>query len=188
MFLKRPSDGIPLCTLDIFWSPFQYPIRRLIVRSCEESKPREWQFEISHSCETLKWRPNKSDGISNHQPHDCLLNLLFGRWSKKTSKLRVTGLCEGNIQCCQCACRISEWSDYSKYKPHGFETSGDRTMRHLIVYWNEALVADPFLVTYYFYHYYNYNNYYFYYYYYYYYYSYYYYCCELKRLYKQKTD
>ena len=32
----------------------------------------------------------------NHQPHDCLLNHLFRRWSKKTSKLRVTGLCEGN--------------------------------------------------------------------------------------------
>ena len=28
--------------------------------------------------------------------HDCLLNRLFGRRSKKTSKFRVTGLCEGN--------------------------------------------------------------------------------------------
>ena len=28
--------------------------------------------------------------------HDCLLNGLFRRRSKKTSKLRVTGLCEGN--------------------------------------------------------------------------------------------
>ena len=36
------------------------------------------------------------DGISNHQPHDCLLNLLFRCWSKETSKLRITGLCEGN--------------------------------------------------------------------------------------------
>ena len=34
--------------------------------------------------------------MANHQPHDCLLNRLFGRRSKKTSKLRVTGLCEGN--------------------------------------------------------------------------------------------
>ena len=32
----------------------------------------------------------------NHQPHRCLLNRLFGRRSKKTSKLRVTGLCVGN--------------------------------------------------------------------------------------------
>ena len=29
----------------------------------------------------------------NHQPHGCLLNRLFRRRSKKTSKLRVTGLC-----------------------------------------------------------------------------------------------
>ena len=33
---------------------------------------------------------------SNHQPQDCLLNRLFRHRSKKTSKLRVTGLCEGN--------------------------------------------------------------------------------------------
>ena len=30
------------------------------------------------------------------RPHDCLLNRLFKRKSKKTSKLHVTGLCEGN--------------------------------------------------------------------------------------------
>ena len=34
--------------------------------------------------------------VSNHQPKDCLLNHLFRGRSKKTSKLRVTGLCEGN--------------------------------------------------------------------------------------------
>ena len=45
---------------------------------------------------TLQWRHNGHDGVSNHQPHDCLLNRLFGRRSKKTSKLRVTGLCAGN--------------------------------------------------------------------------------------------
>ena len=45
---------------------------------------------------TLHWRHNEHDGVSNHQPHDCLLNRLFGRRSKKISKLRVTGLCAGN--------------------------------------------------------------------------------------------
>ena len=39
---------------------------------------------------------NGRDGVSNHQTHDCLLNRLFGLRSKKTSKLRVTGLCAGN--------------------------------------------------------------------------------------------
>ena len=44
----------------------------------------------------LHWRHNGNDGVSNHQPHGCLLNRLFRRRSKKTSKLRVTGLCVGN--------------------------------------------------------------------------------------------
>ena len=44
----------------------------------------------------LQWRHNGCDGFSNHQPHDCLLNRLFRCRSKKTSKLRVTGLCAGN--------------------------------------------------------------------------------------------
>ena len=43
----------------------------------------------------LQWRHNGRDSVSNHQPHDCLLNRLFRRWSKKTSKLRVTGRCAG---------------------------------------------------------------------------------------------
>ena len=46
----------------------------------------------------LQWRHNGQDGVSNHQPYDCLLSRLFGRKSKKTSKLPVTGLCEGNSQ------------------------------------------------------------------------------------------
>ena len=45
---------------------------------------------------TLLWRHNGRYSVSNHQPHECLLNRLFRRRSKKTSKLRVTGLCVGN--------------------------------------------------------------------------------------------
>ena len=44
----------------------------------------------------LRWRHKGNDGVSNRQAHDCLLNRLFRRISKKTSTLRVTGLCEGN--------------------------------------------------------------------------------------------
>ena len=44
----------------------------------------------------LRWRHNGHDSVSNLQPHHCLLNPLFRRRSKKTSKLRVTGLCVGN--------------------------------------------------------------------------------------------
>ena len=44
---------------------------------------------------SLRWRHNGHDCVSNHQPRHCLLNRLFER-RKKTSKLRVTGLCAGN--------------------------------------------------------------------------------------------
>ena len=44
----------------------------------------------------LRWRHNERSGVSNHQPLDCLLKYLFRRRLKETSKLRVTGLCEGN--------------------------------------------------------------------------------------------
>ena len=45
---------------------------------------------------SLQWRHNERVGVSNHQPQDCLLNRLFRHRSKKTSKSRATGLCEGN--------------------------------------------------------------------------------------------
>ena len=47
--------------------------------------------------DSLQRRHNEHDGVWNHQPYDCLLNYLFRRRTKKTSKLRVTGLCEGNL-------------------------------------------------------------------------------------------
>ena len=45
---------------------------------------------------SLLWRHNGHDGVSNHQHHECLLNRPPRRRSKKTPKLRVTGLCAGN--------------------------------------------------------------------------------------------
>ena len=51
----------------------------------------------SHGCYgPLQWHHNGRDGASNHQPYDWLLNRLYRRRSKKTTKLRVTGFCEGN--------------------------------------------------------------------------------------------
>ena len=44
---------------------------------------------------TLQWLHNGHGSVSNHQPYDCLLNGLFKRRSKKTSKLRVTGFVQG---------------------------------------------------------------------------------------------
>ena len=45
---------------------------------------------------SLQWRHDERDGVSNHRRLDCLRNRLFRRRSKKTSKVRVTGLCEAN--------------------------------------------------------------------------------------------
>ena len=45
---------------------------------------------------TLQWRHYDRGGVSNHQPHDCLFSRLFRHRWNKTSKHRVTGLCEGN--------------------------------------------------------------------------------------------
>ena len=55
-----------------------------------------YRVQVVHPGNTLRWRHNDHDEVSNHQPHGCLLNRLFRRRSKKTSKLRVTGLCVGN--------------------------------------------------------------------------------------------
>ena len=44
----------------------------------------------------LQWCHNEHNGVSKHRRLNCLLNRLFRRRSKKSSKFRVTGLCEGN--------------------------------------------------------------------------------------------
>ena len=69
---------------------------RLVLRN-----RRMWHYRNAHAFvflwhASLRWRHNELDGVSDHQPHDCLLNRLLGRRLKKTSKLRVTGLCAGN--------------------------------------------------------------------------------------------
>ena len=62
------------------------------------------QHDISHSTacrvivadNTIRWRHNERADVSNHRRLQCLLNCLFRRRSKETSKLCVTGRCEGN--------------------------------------------------------------------------------------------
>ena len=86
-----------------------WQIRKLFVMLLCHMFNKETVFELidanlrlMHCCvwhnvmQSLRWRHNGRDSVSNHQPHDCLLNGLFRRRSKKTSKLYVTGLCAGN--------------------------------------------------------------------------------------------
>ena len=97
------------------------------------SKP----LKISEPHNTLQWHHNESDEVSNHQPHDCLLNRLFRHRSKKASTLRVSGLCEGNspvtgefpAQKASYAENISVW-----WRHHNTETGTKRLsfVRYLI--------------------------------------------------------
>ena len=78
------------------WRPFCFGLNELMYASpgfSELIMPIHWKGIVKLS---LKWCHNGCDGISNHQPHDCLLNRLFRRRSKKTSKPCITGLCAGN--------------------------------------------------------------------------------------------
>ena len=64
--------------------------------SIAKEASKQYGNTYNFSVITLQWRHNGHDSVSNHQPHDCLLNHLFRRRSKKTSKLRVTGLYAAN--------------------------------------------------------------------------------------------
>ena len=75
-----------------FKSVYCYTIQFKLQVTCDVTRYRLQGWDT----QTLQWRHNEHDGVSNHQPHDCLLNRLFRHRSKKTSKFRVTGLCEGN--------------------------------------------------------------------------------------------
>ena len=77
-----------VCGLDV--SPVVY------VWAAWTVKPLYIHVIYNHRFISLQWSHNGRDSVSNYQPHHCLLNRLFRRWSKKTSKLRVTGLCAGN--------------------------------------------------------------------------------------------
>ena len=94
-FFHRPTKS--LCGR--YGNVYRWPILSCL-------RPLLWCFRSEwdgHHCysttpcgATLQWRHNEHDGVSNHQPDNCLLNRLFRRRSKKTWKLRVTGLCERN--------------------------------------------------------------------------------------------
>ena len=78
----------------------QTPLHCHQLRQCWYHKDTRSSVEMfaitAHRRYTLLWRHHGRDGVSKHQPHDCLLNRSFRRRSKKTSKLRVTGICVGN--------------------------------------------------------------------------------------------
>ena len=83
---------IQLCIFTSISDVFQFAPFATVSSVCSVLCDDQKWFE-----NTLQWRNNNGhDSDSNHQPHHCLLNRLFRRRSKKTSKLHVTGLCAGN--------------------------------------------------------------------------------------------
>ena len=46
---------------------------------------------------TLQWRHKERNDVSNHRCLECLLNRLFRCRLKKRAKVRVTGICGGNL-------------------------------------------------------------------------------------------
>ena len=83
-------------SLFIFGEPDQFPWELISTDGkhmiCHH---RNTIFAFTTTQNPSHWRHNERDGVSNHLHLDCLPNRLFRRRPKKTSKFRVTGLCEG---------------------------------------------------------------------------------------------
>ena len=86
--LNISSNGI---RISLMWK-YIYTFSNLTTDPCWQ----DTRLQCGSHDKSLQWRHNGHDRVSNHQPHDCLLNRIFRRRSKKTSKLRVTGLWAGN--------------------------------------------------------------------------------------------
>ena len=88
-----------------FWN-FAQPLLGLLSCCCHLNqvsasylKPGIWRsgsHRFRSFFRSLQWRHNVCDCVSYHQLLHCSLNRLFRSRSKKTSKLRVAGLCAGN--------------------------------------------------------------------------------------------
>ena len=95
--LTGTTHGMPVRTrVDTWWRSAQAlnkgSWKVSLIRVSAQNPHAQGKKELG----SLQWRHNGRDGVSNHQPHDCLLNRLFRHRSKKISKLRATGLCAGN--------------------------------------------------------------------------------------------
>ena len=88
------NKGATWQSLSASYSPCFVFLNRDKYRICHEGEIQSIFCELQ--IWPLQWRHNERHGISNHRRLECLLNRLFRCRSKKASKPRVTGLCEGN--------------------------------------------------------------------------------------------
>ena len=103
------------------------------IHHCLLSDLLSWSFAVL----SLQWRQNDHNGVSNHQPHHWLLNRLFRRRSKKTSKLRVTGLCVGN----------SPGTDEFPAQKASNAENVSILLRHLVIRWSLRVKIISILET-----------------------------------------
>ena len=63
---------------------YDFPMKWWLLLSPSHPDISQLPWPISPVVISLHWRNNDHDGVSNHQPHGCLLNRLFRLRSKKT--------------------------------------------------------------------------------------------------------
>ena len=96
---EQVACGTGSCLLLVVGSLLSFSWQQNERQSEEGQQKSDCECDYNHlpwQSHTLQWRHNGCDDVSDHQPHECLPNRLFRRRSKKTSKLRVTGLFVGN--------------------------------------------------------------------------------------------
>ena len=102
---------------------------------------------------TLQWRHNGHDGVPNQRRLDCLLKRLFRRRSINTSKLRVTGLYEGNSPVtgefpAQMACNAENvsiwWRHHEHHQPLScYHHIGENKYIHCFMPTYMCIMQDP---------------------------------------------
>ena len=113
------------------------------------TKPlNEPALKIYHQ-KALQWCHNECNGISNHQRPDSLLNRLFRRRSKKTSKLCITGLClwgESTLDWWYPSQRASNVENDSIWRHHGLPSlySSEMLFEILTFSFRETNLKMPF--------------------------------------------
>ena len=98
------------------WAPSQYPKRRLVVRSCKVSKPRDWYFKLSYGFEI--WQAHRQhccrsacqiserSGNSKYKSRgfetlrDLTERRLFGYWDRALGLLILTAFDENKLLIC----------------------------------------------------------------------------------------
>ena len=101
IFIDKTAIKIIVCNVDaVLVSVSQNTVSEVqTIQTCQKYRSRESKFHWTQLLiQSLRWRHNGRDSVSNHQLHGCLLNRLFRRRSKKISKLHVTGLCIGHLR------------------------------------------------------------------------------------------